>query len=250
MRCGGREEHAEPGRLSACFTEWMLLQSRAGRLAAVVVLVAYPLLILCYWLLYPAYGETSATAILHAIDAEASRTQVADAFAYAGAFLGVAASVVLMTVLAQRGSRVGWLGGLLSAAGWVAVVSVLTLDLAAVALSREPAAASSTDRAFHDLLNSPLTIALEIVATLHVLGGVLIGVGLFRTRMIPVAAAVIATVAPAVHLAANLLGLLWVDELTWVALAVVYGLVGRTLLVGDREPAQAAPAATASRPAT
>ena len=37
-----------------------------------VALVGYPLLIFMYWLLYPAYGKSGATAILHTIDGHAS----------------------------------------------------------------------------------------------------------------------------------------------------------------------------------
>jgi len=213
-----------------CFTDGMVLESRAGRLLAAAVLVAYPLLILVYWLLYPAYGETSAAAVLHAIDGDPSRTQVADLFAFSGGFVAVAASAVLMGFFGRRGSWTGWVGGALSATGWIAVLSVLILDVVAIEMSRGSGPTPAMVRAYHGAFTAPITIGLNVVAAMHIVGGVLIGVALIRTRVVPPAAGIIATLAAPVHLAANLAGLLWLDEATWIALAVIYGLVGREIL--------------------
>jgi len=210
-----------------------VLRSHTGRVIAAGALVGYPLSLFMYWLLYPAYGKSGATAILRAIDGHAAATTAADVFAFAGAFLAVPASLVLMTLFLDRGSRIGWVGGLLSALGWIAVVGLLMLDVVAVEMTRGSGPTQAGVQLFHNVLNSPLTIAMEVVATLHVLGGVLIGVGLIRTRVIGLAPAIVATVTPPIHLASNLAGVLWLDELTWLALAVAYGLVARVLLAGD-----------------
>lgn len=204
--------------------------SDTGRAAGAVALVAYPLLIFAYWLFYPAYGESGATAILRAIDGHATRTQVADVCGFAAAFVAVPASLVLMRLLGQHRSRIGWIGGLLSAVGWIALVGILMLDVVAIEFTRGAGPTPATVHLYHDLLNSPLTIALDVMATLHVVGGVLIGVGLIRTRLIGLGAALVATLAPALHLVSNLAGVLWLDEATWIALAVVYALVARIML--------------------
>ncbi|HEU0193727.1 MAG TPA: hypothetical protein VFQ71_05975 [Gaiellales bacterium] len=210
-----------------------MVTSHAGRVTGAVALVTYPLLIFVYWLLYPAYGESGATAILQAIDGHTTQTQAADAFAFAGAFLAVPASLALMTVLLRHGSRIGWVGGLLSAAGWIAIVGLLMLDVVAVEITRSSGPTAATIHFYHDLLNSPLTLVLNVLATLHLVGGVLIGVGLIRTRLIGLAPAVVATLAPPVHLVSNIAGVLWLDEVTWLALAVVYALVARAVVKGD-----------------
>jgi hypothetical protein len=195
-----------------------------------VALVGYPLLIFMYWLLYPAYGKSGATAILRTIDGHAAGTTAADAFAFAGAFLAVPASLALTTLLLERRSRIGWLGGLLSAVGWIALVGVLMLDVVAIEMTRGSGPTPAMIHVYHDALNSPLTIALEIVVSLHVVGGVLIGVGLIRTRLVALPAAIAATVVPVLHVASNVGGVLWLDELTWLALAVAYGLAARVML--------------------
>ena len=221
-----------------------MMTSHVGRVTGAVALVAYPLLIFGYWLLYPAYGESGATAILRAIDGHATRTQAADCFAFAGAFVAVPASLLLMTLLLERGSRIGWVGGLLSAMGWIAIVGLLMLDVVAVEMTRDSGPTASMIHLYHDVLGSPLTIALNVVATLHILGGMLVGVALLRTRLVGLTAAVVATAAPPVHLVSNLAGVLWLDEATWIALAVVYALVARTVLT-DEATASLRPATTA-----
>lgn len=207
-----------------------MLTSHMGRLTGAVALVAYPMLIFAYWLLYPAYGKSGATAILFAIDGHPARTQAADVFAVAGVILAVPASLMLMTLLRQRGSQVGWVGGLLSALGWIALVGVLMLDVVAVEMTRGSGPTPEMIHVYHDVLYSPLTIMLDTIATLHVLGGILVGVGLLRTHLVGRTAAIVAVLAPPLHLASNVAGVLWVDEATWIALAVVYALVARIVL--------------------
>src|SRR5690242_17438511 len=204
---------------------------------AAAALVGYPLSIFMYWLLYPAYGKSGATAILRAIDGHASATTAADVFAFAGALLAVPASLAVMTLLLDRRTKIGWLGGLLQALGWIAVIALLMLDIVAVEMTRGSGPTPAMIHVYHDVLSSPLTLALGVLASLHIVGGVLIGVGLIRTRLIGLAPAIAATVTPPIHLASNLAGVLWLDELTWLALAVAYGLVARVLLAGD-EPSQ------------
>jgi hypothetical protein len=210
-----------------------MLMSRAGRIAAAVSLVGYPLMLFGYWLLYPAYGKSGATAILAAIDGHTTRTEVADVFAFAGAFLAVPASLVLMGLFVQHRSRIGWFGGLLSAIGWIAIVGALMLDVVAIEIARTSGPTPGSIHLYHEVLTSPLTIALEVVATVHVVGGTLIGVGLIRTRLVGMTAAVVATVTPVVHLVSNVAGVLWLDEATWIALAVVYAGVARAVLNSD-----------------
>jgi hypothetical protein len=222
---------------------------RAGRAAAAAALVAFPLLIFMYWLLLPAYGESGATAILRATDGHATQTQVADVFAFAGAFLAVPASLVLMSLFARHRSQIGWFGGLLSSVGWIAVVGLLTLDVVAIEITQTSGPTTASIHLYHDLLNSPLTLILEALATVHVVGGVLIGIGLMRAHLVGLAPAVVATLAPAVHFASNIAGVLWLDEITWIALALIYAQVARAFLaeetraVAARVPADGASSA-------
>jgi hypothetical protein len=154
----------------------------------------------------------------------------------------VPASLVLMALFVQRSSRIGWVGGLLSAVGWIAVVGLLLLGVVAFEIAATSGPTPGNIHLHHDLLTSPLIISLDVIATLHVLGGMMIGVGLIRTRLVGVTAGVAAAVAPVLHLVSNVAGVLWLDEATWIVLAVVYAGVARTVLSSDTgtAPLQAA----------
>jgi hypothetical protein len=175
-------------------------------------LVASPLLLAVYWVLYPAYGEIHGADILRDIGAAPDRTAVADVFAFASCFLAVPAALGYLRVLVGRAPWLSRVGSSLLVVGWMAVLASLVLDVAARELSAEPSR-------FEALYASPAVQALSALASLHIVGGVLIGVALIRTRVVPRWLAVAATLAPVVHLTSNLAGLLWVDVATWVVTA-------------------------------
>ena len=134
------------------------------------------------------------------------------------------AYVVLMGVLRRQAPRLAWLGGTLSAVGWIAVRVTLMTDVLAVEIvHRGPTEAFV--QLFEHVLSSPFMIALSAAASLHIVGGVLIGVALLRSGLIPRSLGIAATMAPPVHLVANLAGVLWLDAITWVVVAVAFGLV-------------------------
>ncbi len=208
---------------------------RARNLIAAASLVLFPLLILMYWVLYPAYGILDAAAGLRAIDGHGPITAVSDAFAMAGIFLSVPAILALMRVLGGRSPRLTLLGGGLSLVGWIALVGLIIGDVVATQMVEQgPLTASVVDLYSH-IMNSPMMIALTVIALLHVVGGILIGVALWRSRLVPKWAAIVATITPPVHLASNLAGLLWIDSATWVALSAAFAcVVPLVLRDGDR----------------
>ena len=79
-------------------------------------------------------------------------------------------------------------------------------------------------------------IALNVAASLHIVGAVLIGAALLRGKLIPRLLALGALVAGPIHLAANLAGQLWLDSITWVVVAVAYGLLIPLVLRDESEP--------------
>src|ERR1051326_790923 len=94
-------------------------------------LVLFPLAILIYWLLYPAYGLLDSAAALGAIDGQAARTAMADVFVFTGAFLATPATLALMGVLNARSPRLATIGGALHLLGWIAIVGVVMGDVIA-----------------------------------------------------------------------------------------------------------------------
>jgi hypothetical protein len=205
---------------------------RGRAIGSAVCLVASPLLVLAYWLTYPAYGELHGDDVLRAVDHDPSRTALADVFGLLGALLAVTASLVLMRVLARSAPRLAWLGGCLSVVGWISVTALLMTDVLAVEIAHRGPTRELV-RLFEDVLANPVVIALNAAAALHVVGGVLLGIALVYSRLVPRWLAVAAMLAPAVHLAANVAGQLWLDSITWVVVAAAYAYLVPTVLGGE-----------------
>jgi len=193
-------------------------------------LVLSPLFILVYWLLYPAYGELHAAEMLGAIAGHAAATATADIFVFVGVFLAVPASLAQMRVLEGKSPRLAFIGGALSAVGWIALVGAVMADVLATQMGAMGAPSPSFIQLFDRFMGSPFVIALNVVATLHLVGGILLGIAFVRTRVIPRWAGLIVAITPLIHLSSNIAGLLWIDAATWIALAAAYASVARVLL--------------------
>lgn len=202
-------------------------------------LVASPLLFAAYWILFPAYGDLHASDFLADISGAPDRALVADGFAFTAVFLAVPGVLAYLRALDGRAPRLAASGGALSVLGWLAVLPTLTMDLAARELGAEPAA-------FTDLFTSPGITTLNALAGLHIVGAVLIGIALVRTRLVPRGLAIAATLAPVVHLAANLSSLLWVDVATWLVVAAT-GVAVLAELHAQQAPARRRPALAGAR---
>ncbi|RNL78761.1 DUF4386 family protein [Nocardioides marmorisolisilvae] len=184
-------------------------------------LVGFPLLILTYFALYPAYGETKAAAVFSSISADTGRTQLADVFGLLGCVLAVPAALAFLRVLRPGSPRVAAAAACCTIVGWIAVATSMMTDPVAVELGDE--------KAFHAVYTNPVVLAVNVTASLHLIGAVLIGVALIRTRTIHRGLAIAMTAAPVVHLTSNLARQFWLDALTWMVTAAAGVAVLRVL---------------------
>src|SRR5690348_837987 len=200
-------------------------------------LVLFPLLILTYWVLYPAYGLLDSAAALRAIDGHAARTAMADVFVFTGAFLAAPATLALIRVLDARSPRLAAIGGAMHLPGWIAIVGVVMGDVIAVQMVNGGTPSPEIVQLYQRIMSSAPVIALNIIATLHVIGGAMLGVALWRTRVVPLWAGVAATLAQPIHLVSNIAGLFWIDAMTWIALAAAFASVAAVVLRGSADAA-------------
>jgi hypothetical protein len=187
---------------------------RLRRRVLAISMVSSPLLILIYWLLYPAYGHIHADEILRAISDDPGRTQLSDAFAFSGAFLAVPWSLGYLEVLRDRSARLAMIGAAMTMVGWIAVIATLMTDVVAVELGGQ-------GQLFERVYASGFSTAMNALASMHIVGAVLLGIALTRSRLVPRWLGVAFTLAAPVHLASNLSGLLWIDAVTWLLVAAV-----------------------------
>jgi len=204
--------------------------ARVRQTTLAVSLVMFPVSILAYWLLYPAYGLLDSVAALRAIDGHAARTATSDVFAFSGAFLAVPATLALMRVLNARSPRLAAIGGAMHLLGWIAIIGLLMGDVIAVQMVSGGTPAPDVVQLYRRIMSSPPVIALNIIATLHVIGGPMLGIALWRTRVVPLWAGVAATLAQPIHFVSNIAGILWIDAMTWIALAAAFGSVATVVL--------------------
>src|SRR4029079_5956269 len=95
---------------------------RFSQTMVAVSLVLFPLLILTYWLLYPAYGLLDSVAKLRAIDGHAPRSATADIFVFTGWCLAARATLALTCVLNAQSPKLATIGGALPLFGWIAII--------------------------------------------------------------------------------------------------------------------------------
>jgi hypothetical protein len=212
--------------------------TRLRQMTGALSLVAFPLLILVYWVLYPAYGLLDSTSVLRAIDGHAARTATADIFVFTGAFLAAPATLALMRTLNTRAPRLAAIGGALHLLGWIAIVGVVMGDVIAVQMVSTGTPSPDTVALYGRIMSSAPVMALNVIATLHVIGGTMLGIALWRTGIVSRWAAIAATLAQPIHLVSNIAGIFWLDAMTWIALAAAFGAVAQVVL---RPSADAAP---------
>lgn len=197
-----------------------LFRRRAGAFS----LIASPLLILTFWITYPAYGELAGDGVIRAVDGHPGTTTGSDVLALLGALLAVTASLALMRVLRPSTPRLADVGGIFSIVGWIAVAILVMTDVTAVEIAQQGPTDESV-QLFKNVLTNPIVIALNVAASLHLVGGILIGIALLRSMLIPRTLAIGVILASPIHLAANLAGVLWLDSITWVVVATAYAFV-------------------------
>ena len=208
---------------------------RVRQTVLAVSLVVFPLSILTYWLLYPAYGLIDSEAVLRAIDGHAARTATADVFVFTGAFLAAPATLALMRVLNARSPKLATIGGAMHLLGWIAIVGVVMGDVIAVQMVNGGTPSPDIVALYRRIMSSAPVITLNIIATLHVIGGTILGIALWRTRVVPLWAGVAATLAQPIHLVSNIAGLFWIDVMTWIALAMAFGSVAAVVVQPSAE---------------
>lgn len=192
-------------------------------------LIGYPVAILAYWVLNPAYGLIASAAIIGAHVGHETRTTIANAFALLSCLLAIPATIAAMMTLGDRSPRLAVIGGAMSILGWVAVFGTLILDPVAVQIVAHGPPSEEFVDLFTRLSNSPTIIALNVIAAFHLIGGILLGVAFWRTRLVPRWAALILIIGGPIHFASNIAGILVIDSLTWIALVAANVTILRQL---------------------
>lgn len=205
---------------------------RARLTLAAAGLVGTPLLLMTYFVLNPSYGDVHSADIARSIAAHPTRCTAADIAAFIGVLLAVPAILAFLRLLRPRTPWLASIGCSAAIVGKVALFGALVLDVVAIELDGDVAA-------YHDIVTNPVLEVVNGVIALHIVGSVLIGIALYRTRLVPRALAAAATAAPVVHLAAYFMDQVWIDVICWLVAAATGWVFAVALYreAGDRRPA-------------
>lgn len=173
------------------------------------------------------YGRHS-----HGIAIAVGLASMVAAFAFVPAMVGVG------RYLRARGSRVGALGALLMVAGFAAMQGHEAVDAGLVELAARPATTVPQLHAAIDSATGSIVYDTQFALFLvgHVIGLILLGIGVIRTRYLPLAVGALLPLGAVGHFVADAVGNTPLDVASfWVFAAALVALGARILRTSDAQ---------------
>jgi len=166
-------------------------------------LVLAPLLALLATAVGPLNTGDGFAEMLRVYDAERDAIQAADLLAFAGALLMIPAMLAVARAVRGTAPALALWGACLSVAGWASLIGLIGYDQVMVDVSRDAAVRDQLARSLDsgEAWALPAIFGMFIVGT--VVGGVLLGTALVRTRVVPVWAGVAVAAALVVNTVAH-----------------------------------------------
>jgi hypothetical protein len=211
---------------------------RIRRLFSGACLIAGPALFFLGILVRPTGSDDTGDELLAYVRDNSTAVQLSDLMLITAVLLLVPAFVGAMHVLRNRAPLLGYLGGGLAAVGFVCLFGMITVDGVALEIARRGTAAAGMGMVLDQAPNQDLllwTLTLVFVAG-HIIGTILLGIGLFRTRFVPVWAAVAVTMSQPLHFVAHGIGNKPLDVVAFALFAAGLATLGmRVLRMHDAE---------------
>ena len=163
-----------------------------------VSLVAAPALLLLAFALHPDEVRTDKAEQLAVVGATSTRFYWAHLIALAGLALFVPATLGLMRVLHRRSTRLAHIGAIAAFVGIPATTAAVTMAIVEWMMATQPSGDRAAMAALLARLNEDNGVVLPffLPGSLLLVGLVLFGIGLYRTRIVPRTAAALVIVGP------------------------------------------------------
>ena len=223
--------------------------ARFRRLASAACLVLGPVLLFIAFAVLPWHpNDETEVESLNSIAANLTATQVGDLLAFLGILAMIPATLAVMRAVDRRAPVLGLVGGCLSIASLVAGMIIVINDQVIIALADtaelRPAAADALDSSPAWVINVVLTVFLIGL----LIGGILLGVALLRSRVIPLWAAVAVIASPVVSIGAHVIDRKAIDAVSALMTVVAYAVLAQRISVTDDAAWQAGEVAGAAEP--
>ncbi len=205
---------------------------RIRRLFSAVCLITGPALFFVGILLRPGGLDDTGTELLAYVRRNGALVQTHDLLLVAAVLLLVPAFVGAVHVLRTRAPLLGYLGGGLAIVGFVSLLGVIALDGVALEMvghgTSQADMAAVLDRAMNQ---DPIVITMTMLfVTGHIVGTTLLGIGLYRARIVPVWAAAAVAVSQPLHFVAHGIENKPLDVLAFALFAAGLATLGVRLL--------------------
>jgi hypothetical protein len=178
---------------------------RIRRLFSAVCLITGPALFFVGILLRPSGSDDTGGELLAYVRSNGAVVQAHDLLLVAAILLLVPGFVGAVHVLRTRAPLLGYLGGGLAIVGFVSLLGVIALD--GVALEMVGRGTSQADMAAvldRAMSQDPIVITMTMLFVAgHIVGATLLGIGLYRARIVPVWAAAAVAVSQPAHFVAH-----------------------------------------------
>jgi hypothetical protein len=227
---------------------------RIRRIFSAVCLILGPALFCLGILIRPSGSDETGEELLAYVRSNGAIVHLHDLMSIAAIFLLVPALIGAMHVLRSRAPLLGYLGGGLALVGFVSLFGMIALDGVALDMVRHGGSqadmAAVLDRAMNQ---DPILITMTMVFVVgHIVGATLLGIGLYRARIVTLWSAAAVAVSQPMHFIAHGVENKPLDVVAFALFAVGLATLGVRMLrmhdaEWDAEPASVPPGASAPR---
>lgn len=176
------------------------------RLASVFCLIAAPAVIVGAFVIAPFGNDENGKEIVSAVAANRWAYTVVPVALTVGILLLIPAVVTAIGLAAARAPYLGYIGGGMAIAGYVALLSTFAGPQAALALSAAGVPPHQAAAVVDKLLTGSVVLnVLSVVFVVgHILGTTLLGVALIRARVVAIWAGALVAASQPIHLVAHI----------------------------------------------
>ena len=208
--------------------------TRFRRLAGAACLVLGPVLLGIAFAVLPWQTNDDDTLdTLNLTGANITATQIGDLLAFAGILAMIPATLAIMRALGRRAPLLGLVGGTLSIGGLVGAMLLVVSDQITLGVADAPALRPAVADAVESSPAWVLNVVLVVFLAGLLIGGVVLGAGLLRARIVPAWAGVVVMLSPVVSLVAHMADRKAIDVVGSALVVIGYTAVAQRVLATD-----------------
>lgn len=212
------------------------------RIVTGIALIATPVLLFAAEAIYPGHPQEDGEELIAIAARETSAVHAAALLWFLAVLLMIPAAITAMRLTRDRSALAASLGGGLLVVGYVCSLMLITITEVAVGIGKYDISTTAGGQLIED---SQLVLnAMFILFALgNLIGTPLLGVAMLRSRVVPVWAAALFIVWPAIHITGLASDVKWFAVVGFACQIPAFGLLGLRVLRREPEPDEARDAA-------